>query len=293
MSTGGMAATGGMTAACTDGEKGACADYAPTKPVGEATCSDGEWDTTECTLCEPDATVDCSTVPDNDLQFGTATCNSMGEAYDVAGCTLCEAEITVVECSTIADAADEYTGGSATCNDMGDGFDESACEYCGDDIINGSGEQCDDTQVPAETCVGLGFDVGSSAGAELSCEPASCRFDTSECSKCSSGIAANKCMEGDAATCTSSADCAGKQCGNQSSCTFTCGGYGVPCSGMSCNRGATCDFACVGNAGCEFRVFTGIDLFESRPQRHGSRRHLRGGREVRFPVCGRQRRLRH
>src|SRR5690606_29941629 len=134
------------------------------------------------------------------------------------------------------------------CNSAGDGWIETTCEYCGDNLVNGTGEECDGTDVVAQTCADRGLEDGTSGGAELACDTVSCTYDISTCDLCTDGFTGAKCLEGGTTTCANSAACSDSQCGAGGECTFTCG-YNVSCTGMSCNQ-ADCNFGCAGNSDC-------------------------------------------
>jgi sulfatase modifying factor 1 len=153
---------------------------------GDGICT-GDEDTTNCAS---DCGSDC----------GDGVCNG-GE-----GTTSCPAD-----CGT--DCGDGICNGgesSATCVPdcgvvCGDGYcamGESCPEDCGPACGNGvleGGEQCEAGVPLGDTCASLGFDSG-----DLSCNAATCQYDTSDCAN-------NSCLPS-WASCSSDADCCSGDC---------------------------------------------------------------------------------
>ena len=128
--------------------------------------------------------------------FGGQDCTDFG--FD-EGVLTCDDECGVLTegCSTcgdgtkaLAEACDGADFGGETCESQGfaggalqcapdcSQLDTSSCDplpTCGDGIQNGT-EDCDGADLGGETCVSLGYDLGS-----LSCNAGSCTHDTTGC----------------------------------------------------------------------------------------------------------------
>lgn len=102
-----------------------------------------------------------------------------------------------------------------------DGFDA----ICGNEEIE-PGEECDGSDLGAESCVSLGFVSGT-----LACTPA-CTFDTSACSNCGNGVA------------DAGEDCDGADLGGQ-----TCEDLGFASGSLSCSGACTYDTSACSNCG--------------------------------------------
>jgi hypothetical protein len=271
---------------CDDGEETAtcdedctvvvCGDGVINEPIGEL-CDDGG----ESATCDADCTPAwCG----DDVTNETAN-----EQCDDAGRTsACDADCTLVECGdgyhnataseecddggesmfcnidcTEAECGDGITNGAASedCDDMGAslGCDED-CTFveCGDLTINTvAGEECDDTELAENTCVSEGFDEGT-----LACDDVSCQLDTSGCFTCGDGVrnGAEQCDVGDLGgeTCTSQLY-AGGTLGCTGSCTYDYAGC-YECGDGTINLGEQCDGANLGGQTCASQGFSGGTL---------------------------------
>jgi len=104
-----------------------------------------------------------------------------------------------------------------------DGFESSA--VCGNEVLE-TGEDCDGSDLGAETCVSLGFVYGT-----LACSP-SCTFDTSACSNCGNGVV------------DAGEDCDGADLGGQ-----TCQDLGFVGGALACSGACTFDTSSCSNCG--------------------------------------------
>jgi hypothetical protein len=153
----------------------------------------------ETTACAPEEFCDTTA-------FGGGAC-----APDIctAGSIACEDGTTLVTC--------DASGSAVTRSVCQDGCSTSveSCNACGDDEAVG-GEECDGDDLRAATCQSLPdpaspgdtFEAG-----ELGCDPTSCRYDTSLCTRCGDDViqGAEQCDGGDLAgiDCTTLNDCFG------------------------------------------------------------------------------------
>lgn len=97
---------------------------------------------------------------------------------------------------------------------------------CGDDVVNGSSEQCDGIDLDGQACTDIGF-----VGGTLACN-ASCQFDTTGCHMCGNG------------SIDSSEACDGNDFGSSS-----CTDFGFDYGTLACTAGCQVD-----TAGCLYAV---------------------------------------
>lgn len=243
-----------------------CGDGLINEPAGEV-CDDGG----ESATCN----VDCTPAICGD----NVTNASANEQCDDAGRTgACDADCTLVDCGdgyrnasageecddggesmlcnidcTVAECGDGIINAAASeqCDTMGVslGCDEDCTVVeCGDLTINTvAGEECDDTNLAGTTCEIEGFDGGT-----LACDDVSCQLDTSGCFACGDGVrnGAEQCDGGDlGGQVCESQGYDGGALGCTGSCAYDYSGCYV-CGDGAINPGEQCDGANLGGQSC-------------------------------------------
>jgi len=181
---------------------------------------------------------------------GTDECDCLG------GPGTCSAtELDNTDCEDLpSPGTGNYNGGTLDCNAGSCTFNESGCTWCGDQVLNGTGELCDDDDFGTATCITEGH-----VGGDLTCD-ASCQVDDSTCHDCGDGDI------DDGESCDGS-ELGGEDCESQGftggtlECNSGCGFDTSGCTGDTCNYpsdppgGGTCPPACTD---CDFGTNTCI-----------------------------------
>jgi hypothetical protein len=215
-----------------------------TTPMDKCTTTDDCTQVADsCFVCEQAGAIkDC-------VDKGAPMCGD-GE---LSPCEVCEEDDTK-DCVELSTLAMPFSGGTATCKTACDGWDVSTCSVCGNDVVE-DGETCDGANLGAGGAGGAGpvtcADEGISENptTELDCTD-TCEWDTTVCSGCSKGIAANDCLDGMNCTVSGNTNCNGAECKIGTTCSVSCSGGGLTCDDVQCNHDATCTFGCSSSGHC-------------------------------------------